>query len=505
VIRFSEQTGIPTDEVEEIVQAQISRRQVLAGLAGLGVMGLPRLTEGRSSALTPSSVLIVGAGVAGLTVAYRLQQAGVQADVVEASRRVGGRLRSLRNVAGNPGVVELGGELIDTRHSTVRSLATELGLELVDLRLADTGLEPEVLYFQGQRVPHSQIIAEFAPMAERIAADLQQLGTDPISYQNPGAAAVQLDRLSLAEYLAQAPISPLLEQLMKVAYTAEFGRDAAEQSCLNMLYMIGTEVGQWSPYGVSDERWHVVGGNDQIPQRLAARLDSEIETGTVLESVRLLADGRYRVSLRQGATSRERVYERVVLAVPFTVLRQVELAIELPPLKQQAIAALGYGSGAKLSVPFRERIWRSRYGSTLSVYSDLDFQSTWESARYTLGTPGWLTSLRGGAKALELGEGSTEFQAQRLLQDFEAIFPGMTAVQQGRAVRSIWATEPYALGSYSCYLPGQWTTFGGVEGERVGNVWFAGEHCSIESQGFMNGACETAEQVARSILHEIRI
>jgi monoamine oxidase len=513
VYLISAKTGVPRDDVMDL---RLSRRQVLGGMAatlavsakqrgGMGLIPVRKEEIPAGGSAGESGVLIVGAGIAGLTAAYRLQQAGVRVDVVEASRRVGGRLRSLRNVAGNPGVVEMGGEFIDTRHTAVRSLATELGLELADLRLADTGLEPEVLFFQGHRISQQQVIEEFAPLAKRIADDLQRLSDRPISYHDPSKAAVRLDRLSIAEYLEATPISPALDQLLKVAYITEFGRDAESQSCLNMLFLIGAEVGKWSTYGISDERYHIVGGNDQIPQKLAGRLHREIETGTVLESIRAKPEGRYQVSLRQGSTSVERIYEHILITVPFGVLRQIELAIALPPVKQRAIAELGYGTSTKLSLPFKERIWRSRYNSTISVYSDLDFQNTWESARYAIGSSGWLTNLRGGTNGIALGEGNLEMQAQKLLSDFEGIFPGISAAQQGKVVRSFWAAEPYSLGSYSCYLPGQWTAIGGAEGERVGNVWFAGEHCSPGSQGYMNGACETAEIAARSILQDLGV
>jgi monoamine oxidase len=498
VAQITAQTGIPADEVDEILISRLSRRQVLAGIGAVAATrALPMVNS-------PAPILIVGAGIAGLTAAYRLKQAGVRADIVEASQRSGGRLRSLRNVPGNPGVVEMGGEFIDTRHRAVRSLAAELGLEMADLRLADTGLDPEILYFQGQKISHQQVITEFTPLAKRIAADLLMLDDRDITYHHPSEVAKRLDQMSIAEYLAAAPISPVIDQLVKVAYITEFGRDAESQSCFNMLFLIGAEVGKWSTYGVSDERYHVIGGNDQIPQRLAAKVANQIETGTRLESIRLKTDDRYQVSLRQGSTSIERIYDQVLLTVPFSVLRQVELDVGLPPVKQKAIAELGYGTSTKLSLPFQERIWRSRYDSTISVYSDLDFQNTWESARYSTGSNGWLTDLRGGTQGLALGEGSTESHVQMLLRDLEAIFPGISAAQQGKGVRSVWAAEPYALGSYSCYLPGQWTTIGGAEGERVGNLWFAGEHCSLGSQGYMNGACETAEKAAKDILQSLR-
>ncbi|NJO80856.1 MAG: NAD(P)/FAD-dependent oxidoreductase [Cyanobacteria bacterium RM1_2_2] len=517
--QVSRSAPVQTPDIEGVLQAAVSRRQVLHGLAAAGAIGMgshrgsqftPRLLSSRRSdadSIADSisdKVLIVGAGVAGLTAAYRLRQAGVPVDVVEASYRVGGRLVSLTNVPGSEGTVELGGEFIDSRHTHIRSLAAELGLETADLTAADAGLEREILYFQGQRVSESQVIEDFTPLAHRIDKDLQTLNTRNITYRNPSPHAIQLDQMSLVEYLAAEPISPLIDQLVRVAYITEFGRDAESQSCLNMLFLIGAEVGKWSTYGLSDERYHVIGGNDQIPKKLAEHVEDALELGTALESIRITPAGRYRVSLRQDRTSLERIYDRVLLTVPFGILRQVNLDVEMSPTKRQAIQQLGYGTSSKLAVPFRERIWRTQYGCTISIYTDLDFQNTWESARYAPGPGGWVTDLRGGKQGVLLGRGNPDAHAQSLTQDLEQIFPGIEQVSRGTALQAVWSAEPYALGSYACYLPGQWTKFGGAEAERIGNIWFAGEHCSLGSQGYMNGACETAERAAQEILAEIK-
>jgi monoamine oxidase len=81
----------------------------------------------------------------------------------------------------------------------------------------------------------------------------------------------------------------------------------------------------------------------------------------------------------------------------------------------------------------------------------------------------------------------------------DAVFPGIEARFTGRVKRFHWASVPYALGSYSCYLVGQYTTIAGAEGRRVGNLFFAGEHCSTAYQGFMNGGAETGRIAARAI------
>ena len=513
ICRFSHTTNIPVSELQADLSDRLSRRQMLKGMAVTGLAGPSSLqafaaTQKRPIAQAPtnfdpdSKVLIVGAGIAGLTVAYRLHQAGVPVDVIEASQRVGGRLKSLSK---SSGVVELGGEFIDSRHHTVHSLVAELGLELADLRAADAGLEPEILYFQGKKISHSWVAQEFVPLAHRIAQDVEKLSQWTLTYHDRNPDALRLDRLSLAEYLATTPIHPVIEQLIRVAYVTEYGLDAEKQSCLNMLFLIGAEAGKWSTYGVSDERYHIVGGNDQIPRRLAKRLDGQVITGAALESLRSLSDGRYQVSWRSDLTSTERIYDRIVLTLPFTVLRQLEIQVDLPPAKKAAIAELGYGTCTKLAIPFQERIWRTRYGSTISVYTDMDFQNTWESARYSAGPTGWLTDLRGGAAGEQLGSGNPQTHAKLLIDDMEQLFPGITQVDRGVAVRAAWVNDPYAFGSYSCYLPGQWSKFGGAEVERVGNIWFAGEHCSIGSQGYMNGACETAERAAQSILEDLGV
>jgi monoamine oxidase len=447
---------------------------------------------------------VVGAGLAGLTAAYRLKQAGVPVDVIEARYQVGGRVRSLPNAAGTQLTAELGGEFIDTDHTTLLRLAKELGLKIVDLLAADKGLIKDTYFFDGRKVPLEEIINDFVPVAEQIDADLVAIENFE-SYAVFDEATAKLDKVSIAEYLDRIDTTPTIRELLKVAYTIEYGREAEEQSCLNLIYLIGTEPGEFEIFGSSDERFYIDGGNNQVPRRLAQLLGDSVETGTVLESIRSLSDGRYRVTLRSGNTSRFRTYERILLTLPFSVLRSISLQVNLPPTKRLAIKQLGYGTNSKLITSYTEKLWRTRYKSTANVYTDLGFQNTWETSqsRYTPGA-GLITNYTGGRQGITLGTATPEVQAQRLIPQLEKIFPGISAKRlPGKAVRAYWTGELYSRGSYACYLPGQWTQFYGVEGERVGNLFFAGEHCSLEYQGYMEGACETGETAALEILEDL--
>ncbi|MCC3410034.1 MAG: FAD-dependent oxidoreductase [Microcoleus sp. PH2017_10_PVI_O_A] len=510
IAQKSRETGIPADELLGMLDDRtsnfpISRRGLLhGGLAAAGAVAAATFTREGAFAQQRgrSPILVVGAGIAGLTAAYRLWQGGVRADIIEATNRVGGRIRTLPKVAGTQIYADVGGEFIDTGHTTLISLATELGLQARDLVEAQRGLVKDTFFFQGRRFSLAQIIADFAPLASKINADLGTIG-DEFSYQDFTEAAERLDNLSIAEYLDQGNTSAIVRQLLRVAYTTEFGRDPEEQSALNLLFLIGTEADSFQLYGNSDERYQIDGGNSQIINRLADRLSGSIETGTVLEAITLLPDGRYRVNLRSGQSAIDRTYERVLLTLPFSTLRDVRINVPLPQPKLRAIEQLGYGTNSKLVTGYRSRIWRELYRSTASVFTDLGFQNSWESTPFAPTANGLVTDFTGGKQGLAIGAGTPEDQAQRFLNQFERVFPGARNLRTGKAVRAFWPGERFFKGSYSCYLVGQWTQMYGVEGERVGNLYFAGEHTSLENQGYMEGGCETGQRAALEILEDL--
>jgi monoamine oxidase len=515
VARAARRRGIPSAEALELSRPRTgpNRRELLVGatLAGAGMaLGCDRIRSMLPAAARRKGreVAIVGGGIAGLTCAWRLAQAGVEARVYEAQDRIGGRIWSLTGAFPEGQVCELGGELIDSNHEAIRALAAELHLELDDLSLYEPQLLSDLYHFDGRQYTDAEVVEAFTPVAERIDAAWETVSGETVSYREPNGGEA-IDQQSIAEWLDDAECSGWFRKLLDVAYTTEYGLEIGDQSAWNLLMMIDTEPDPFKVFGESDERFHVRGGNDQIPRRLADKLQGRIETGARLEAVSAKSDGEYRLTLRRGSGTFEVDAEHVVLALPFTLLRDVRLDLSLPAVKRQAIAELGYGTNAKLMVGFSDRVWRQGRGasgrspgSNGAVLTDLPFQLTWEATRMQPGKAGILTCYTGGERGIEMGQGTPAAQSERFARELERIFPGAAERRLGEA-RFHWPSFEFTKGSYSSYRVGQWTTIGGAEGERIGNLHFAGEHTSADFQGFMEGGCESGERVAGEILGDL--
>ena len=499
----SRERGVPLDEVRDAFRERNrERRRVLAAMGGSAALAALPGCATRAPAKAESAadrVAIVGAGIAGLTAAYRLREARVPFTVYEAQGRVGGRMYSLRDHFADGQVCELGGELIDTGHTAIRGLAKELGIALDDLSKDDPALETELWFHGGRRYGERDVLEAYAPIAAAIARDQERIPDEQITYTE-GRGLEDLDTLTISQWLDRAGASGWLRALIEVAYTTEMGLECSEQSALNLLTFIDPGTDHFAIFGASDERFHVRGGNDLIVQKLAEKVADAVETGSVLEHIGQASNGEYVLGFRRGAASREVRARQVVLALPFTLLRQVKIDVELPAAKRRAIAEARYGTNAKLMIGFGSRPWRSQ-GSNGSTFTDLPLQTTWETSRLQPGASGILTNFTGGRHGVEIGFGTAREQADKATLELEAVFPGVVAARAGaKEARMHWPTNPWVLGSYLCYAPGQWTTLRGAFGESVGELRFAGEHCSFDNQGFMEGGCETGEAVAAEIV-----
>jgi monoamine oxidase len=478
----------------------VTRRGLLTGtLAAAGALAVgcgPRAARSSPAAGGPR-IGIVGGGMGGLSCAWHLKQAGLAAEVFEGSNRVGGRMFSARGKFADDQVAELGGELINSDHKTMHALAAALAIELDDLHAGEpTGHARETFFIGGRHVSEAELATAFQPLASRMASAMAGAEADT-------AKLAAVDELSITAWLDREQAGSLMRGLLTEAYTGEFGLEADEQSALNLLTMIDYESTEhFRLLGDSDERFHARGGNDLFTTRLAERLGGAVAVGTRLVAITRLAGGGYRLDLDRDGVAVERTFDHVVLAIPFTLLREVELRVELPPNKRRVIAELAYGTNAKLMGGFSSRPWREVHNASGSAVTDAGLQYIWDTARGQPGGAGLLTNYCGGRRGADLGRGTADQQLRDALPTIDRIFPGTAKVYTGTAVRMHWPTVKWARGSFACYRVGQ-LALHGLAGERVGNLHFCGEHCAGDFQGFMEGAAETGAAVAAAITAEL--
>lgn len=513
-------TGVPVDELLDGAplppRAAISRRTFVTAAGTAGLLAACGDAERAARLLAPATarrapdglrVAVVGGGLAGLTAAYRLRQAGARVMVYEASVRLGGRCWTRRDTTFAAGQLsERGGELIDQSHTAIRQLAQEFGLPLDNVLRAEANGTAPVFRFGGTRYDDRQAARDLMAAWPAIKRDYQDAGY-PTTYRSATPRGRALDDTSLRDWIATTipgGLASPLGRLLDVAYDIEYGAPTHDQSALNLLYLLGASgQGNLRLFGPSNEKYKIRGGNDLLVQRLAAAVgDAALRPGAVLRALRRADAAGTRWTLAfDGAP--ETTVDRVVLALPFTMLRDRRVDLEqagFPTVKRAAIAQLGMGANCKLQLQFDRRHWVA-LGCGGDTYADTGYQATWEATRAQAGTPGILVNYTGGDVARAQSGRAATALASEFLGRIEPVLPGLADRWLApRVAFDDWPAHEWSLGSYSYWRVGQAQRIGGAEGEAVAGCHFAGEHTSLDAQGYLEGAVESGERAAREIL-----
>ena len=500
--------------VQAVRAARVSRREFLreTGIAAAAA-SLPAWAGQAVPKATPR-IAIIGGGIAGLTAALTLQDAGVFATIYEASGRTGGRMHSDTTTWQNGQVTEHCGELIDPTHDTILDLAKRFKIPVVDVSRAEPPQSTETYYFFGQRYPRDQAIEDFKPVYQAVKRDLNAAGY-PTLYSSASRAAEMLDQMSLFEWINQRVAGghdSAMGQLLDIAYSLEYGGETTQQSALNLIYLLGYQPVR--AFERSAEQYHMVGGNEALPRAIAATLPAgSIRLNTALTAIARNEDRTFTLSFHSSGQPSTVVADRVILTLPFSVLRRLDYsAAGFNDRKTIAIQELGYGTNTKLHLQFRTRLW-NRTGpwgiGNGSSFADTGFQHTWDATRAQSGDTGILVDYTGGKIgsnfAGDLNDPETiRNYAGQFLRQLEPVFPGIAAEWNGLATLDVPARVPTMLGSYAYWKPGQYTRFAGAERERSGNCHFAGEHCSIDFQGYMEGGAQEGARAANEILADLK-
>ncbi len=469
---------------------------------------------------TMPQIVIVGAGIAGLNAALTLQDAGLPCSIYEASDRIGGRMHSDTTTWANGMVSEWCGEFIDGDHETIHQMVKRFGLKTINLERGRPGEAQRLMYFFNRYYSAEELASDFQALAPILQQQVQETGF-PTTHTHYTQTGYLLDHLSVYDWIEQyvegghnVPVGHLLDN----GCTGYFGLNTREQSSLNLVYFFGARAIATSS-GPLQGSSKIAGGNQQLPLAIARSLpEGCIHLRHQLVAIERKGDASLVLTFATANGSLEVQCERAILTLPFSTLRHVDYQrAGFDSLKQVAIEQLGYGTISKLILQFdtpywyQDGPWPHPHGGF--IITDLDIQTLWDTSFGQPGSSGLLVDYTSGRKgaaydpatAYSTVDASPNIQhyAQNCLQQLEHLFPGISAHYTGKAALSYPSGDPYLLGSYACWRVGQYTLFGGYEGARQGPIHFAGEHCSVEFQGFMEGGAREGARAAREIVQDL--
>ncbi|MGA2010534.1 MAG: flavin monoamine oxidase family protein [Solirubrobacteraceae bacterium] len=484
---------------------RISRREAIAGAAagaGAAVLADPAAAAARSGATARAGaaaarradVVVVGAGLAGLTAATDLAAAGHSVVVLEARDRVGGR--TLNHPLGRGEVVEVGGQWVGPGQDRIVARARSVGVGT--FKTYTTGAQ--IFEYGGRQTRFSGLIP---PLPEPDAGDFNRLLATIVALQStvpldrpwtaPGAAA--LDAQTLETFKLAHSSTPGARFLLDLAVESVFAAEPRDLSLLHALFYLNSGDGiinlTSTAGGAQDSRF--VGGSQLVSIRLAQRLGARI----VLEApARRIAQSRGGVVIDSDrGTWRAR---RVIVAVAPTLAGRIEYTPALPALRDQLTQRMPQGSVIKFEAVYPKPFWRAR---GLSGYTNSDrppVKLTYDNSPPS-GTPGVLLGFVCGSDARRLGTQGAAARRRQVLASFQRLF-GPAAGRPQMLIEHNWSDEVWTRGCYEGYLPpGVWTDYGPALRAPVGRVHWAGTETAERFTGYMDGAVRSGERAAAEV------
>jgi monoamine oxidase len=450
----------------------------------------------------PGRVIVVGAGLAGLTAAVFLRDAGWEVIVLEARPRVGGRVHTL--YGGDEGVplahglrADVGGESIDDTHVALRSLVTRFGLgteprpgSTIDRVMAGRFHYLGATYTFGEltALRGGAVLTDYLRVHQELERMAEQHQIDP---DHPGHAdaAAELDGLAVSAWLDTLGLLPEARFIAEQANTSLYNSQLTDLSMLFVLQQIAVSAGTLDS---QSETMRIAGGNVSLPRAIATELGPALVVDAPVTAIR--GDGDV-----VGVTARDHEYfgAHVVLAAPPPPLRNVQFDPPLPEPLAAAVAGLDLGGATKVVHQFEAPFWRDSGQSGFSM-SELTYRISWDAADSYDAPAGLLTTFTTADNGRELAALAPEARVDRVREQLAQVFPEGRDDFAGAAVTMAWSAEPFTGGGYAVYKPNQLGAF--WEPLRAGTerIHFAGEHTESLA-GYMESAVRSGKRAAAHI------
>ena len=443
----------------------------------------------------PQRVVVIGAGLAGLTAADRLVRAGVDVTVLEASMRIGGRTFTHHADFVEGRFAEAGAEWIDTVHRRVHELVARFGLEVDPVTTTWTAVR-RWLHRDGKLLGPDQLgeidplfMAELDQFDAYIAAVAEGIADPARPDLHPEAA--RFDALSVADVLTDLGLGELATLFAQRNMEGEFAAEPHEVSVLfiaqqRALYA-AAHTSPDAPHGAVEAQ-RLLGGVGQLSGGLAGALpEGTIQRGQAVRRIDTVA-----AVVRVHTDTDMYEADAVVMACSLPAMRGITFNPPLPAELDAAINGLGYGTVTKTALQYPTRSWPPGYATT-----EGRVQRVYEPTAGMPGKTGILMAYTGGDSGRELAELSEDERMDVVEAGQRVMYPNLA--QRVAGFSQAWSLDPFFGGSYAVYRPGEVTRFWHVLRRPWGRIHLAGEHTATWT-GYLEGAIESGESVAAAVV-----